>query len=484
MFTNFMLTMKISKRFYRNSIRAISLSLAAMMLLALLAGCGDDKKPAASTAAETDDPMGGPVTITLWGFPYGALDGQQPGEWMEKDLIQAWNEQYPDVTVKVELLPFDGIQEKMATAITSKKTPDVFLDTPERILGYANMGVMLPLNDAIPEDKLQKITSNPDIMSQVAVNGDIVTLPWSTGAALMMVNKTLWKNANAEHLLPQNEERTWTPEQFLEALRAVKDEKNGVYGITLFALNEQGDQFYNNVMAGFGVKLFNPEHTRYIAGEDPAALEAMKFFKTIVDEKLSTPFPETLTSTNALDYFKQGKNGMLGAAAGAHVKIVADGLADNSIAAPFEPMLVNYPSTTENQATLRSSLGHGGVFKSGDAKREYWAKKFLIWMHAENDIIFKANRPAYDIWGTDYSAINNEGLTPMEQVESEYLRMVVSKTSEWPIMDTGANIVGFPEMRAAMFPEMQAMFIGRTTPEETLKNISDKFNSIIEKYNP
>jgi multiple sugar transport system substrate-binding protein len=203
----------------------------------------------------------------------------------------------------VELVPFDGIQEKVATAITSGKTPDVFLDNPERVLGYANMGVIAPLNDVIPEDKLKKIQANPDIMNKVAVNGDIVSMPWTTGVTLMMVNKTLWKNVNAEHLLPQNEERTWTPEQFLEALRAVKDEKKGIYGITLFALNEQGDQFYNNVMAGFGVKLFNPEHTKYIAGEDPAALEAMKFFQTIVDENLSTPYPETLSSTNALDYF-------------------------------------------------------------------------------------------------------------------------------------------------------------------------------------
>jgi len=479
-----------TRKFIQKSMKGASLVLAAMMLLTLLAGCSDNKpaaSPAATTTATTTptaaDDMSGPVTITLWAFPGGSLEGQQPGEWIEKDLIKAWNEKYPDVKVKVELVPFDGIQEKVATAITSGKTPDVFLDNPERVLGYANMGVIAPLNDVIPEDKLTKIQANPDIMSKVAVNGDIVSMPWTTGVTLMMVNKTLWKNANAEHLLPQNEERTWTPEQFLEALRAVKDEKKGIYGITLFALNEQGDQFYNNVMAGFGVKLFNPEHTKYIAGEDPAALEAMKFFQTIVDEKLSTPYPETLTSTNALDYFKQGKNGMLGAASLAHVKIVADGLADKSIEAPFEPMLVNYPSTSPNQATLKSTVGNGAVFKSGDAKREYWAKKFLYWMNAENDIQYRANKPAFDMWGTDYSAINSVGVTPMENAEAEYLRKVLSKTSEWPVMDTGANIVGYPEMRAAMFPEMQSMFIGRTTPEQTLKNISDKFNDIINKYN-
>ncbi len=473
----------------KKSIKCISLLLAVLMLMTSLVGCGkapvannNSPTPSGNTATPSETPKDEPVTITLWSGAYGKFEGQEPGEWVEKNLIPAWNKEFPNVTVKVEMIPYDGIQEKVATAITSGKTPDVFTDTPDRVLGYANMGVVAPLNDIIPADKLQKLQANPDIMRMVAVNGDIVTMPWSTGATIMMVNKTIWKNAGAENLLPQNEERTWTPEQFLQALRAVKDEKKGVYGITLFALNEQGDQLYNNMMAGFGVKLFNPENTKYIAAENPAALDAMKLFKTIVDEKLCTPYPETLTSTNALDYFKQGKNGMLGAASMAHVKIVADGLADKSIEAPFEPMLVNYPSTTPNQATLRSVIGNGCVFKSGDANREKWAKKFLYWMNAENDVLHIATKPAFNMWGVDMSAVNTFG-TDMEKSEAEYFTKLLSKTSEWPIMDTGASIVGFPEMRAAMFPEMQSMFIGRTTPEQTLNNLSDKFNAIIQKYN-
>ncbi len=472
----------------KTSVRRISALLLFSLLLAILAGCQPapavDTTPATTTGTSgttSEPPKDEPVSLTLWSAPYGSVEGQQPGEWLEKNLAKAWNEKYPNVTVEVELIPYDGINEKMTTAITSGKTPDVYSDTPDRILAYANMGAIATLDDILPADKLEKIRANPDVMRMVSVNGEIVVMPWATGATLMLLNKTIWKNAGAEHLLPQNAERTWTPDQFLEALRAVKDEKNGVYGITLFAINEQGDQLYNNMMAGFGVKLFNADHSRYIAAEDPAALEAMRFFKTIVDEKLCHPYPETLTSTDALDYFKQGKNATLGAAALAHVDIVVNGLADGSIEAPFEPMLVNYPSVIENQATLRNTVGSGCVFKSGDAKKEEWAKKFLYWMFAEDDTVYNVTK-GMDAWGTKMAwvdAIEN----PVAKAEAEYMSYVQSKTSEWPLMDTGSDIVGFPEMRAAMFPEMQSMFIGRSTPEQTLETLSEKFNAIIAKYN-
>lgn len=469
--------------------RAASLAMAVLLLMVFFVGC-QQPEPATttppstsggtSTTTTTTQQKEEQVRLTLWGTPSGTLPGQQAGEWIEKDLMEAWNKLHPNVTFTVEMIPWDGINEKLTTAITSGQTPDVYLDYPGRILAYANMGAVVPLDDVIPADKLEKIHKNPDIMKMVSVNGEIVVMPYPTGIVQMCVNKTLWKNAGAEHLLPQNEYRTWTPEEFLEALRAVKDEANGVYGITLFALNEQGDQLYNNIMAGYGVKFFNDDYSKYIAAENPAAEEALALFRQIVDEKLCTPYPETISAVDAIDYFKQGKSGILGNANLTHIDIVLNGIADGSIDPSFEPMLVNYPSTTPNQATLKSEVGAGCVFKSGDAVKEEWGKEFLYWMYAENQLTYTAGS-GFDIWGTEMewvAALEN----PVKKAEAQYISKVLSKASEWPLIDPGWGIVGYPEMRAAMFPEMQSMFIGRTTPRETLDNISQKFNDIIEKY--
>ncbi len=468
--------------------KLIALFLTAALLLSVIGGCaaspstttGQTASTGTGSTATATQPAEEKAELTLWGTPSGTLPGQNPGEWIEKDLLEAWSAIHPNITIKTELIPFDGINEKLTTAITAGKTPDIFIDYPGRILAYANMGAVVPLDDVIPADKLEKIRANPDIMKMVSVNDEIVVMPYPTGIVQMLVNKTLWKNAGAENLLPSNEDRTWTPDEFLEALRAVKDEKNGVYGITLFALNEQGDQLYNNILGGYGVKLFNDDYSEYIAAENPAALEAMNLFKTIVDEKLCHPHPETLSATDTLDYFKQGKTGMLGAGSLAHIDIVLGGLADGSIEEPFEPMLVNYPSTTPNQATLKSEVGQACVFKSGDTLKEKWGKQFLYWMYAEDQTAYTALN-GYDIWGTAMDWIGNVE-NPLKKAEAQYLSSVLSKASEWPLVDPGWGIVGYPEMRAAMFPEMQAMFIGRSTPQETLDAISETFNGVIKKY--
>ncbi len=471
----------------KNVKKIVSLSLAVVMMLATLAACGSKGPVEPSSDGSTATPSSSPspsapvkdekVSLTVWGTPSGQFEGQNPGEWIEKNLISDWNAQYPNVNVSVELIPFDGINEKLTTAITAGQTPDVFLDYPGRILAYANMGVVAELDDVIPADKLEKVKANPDIMKMVSVNGKIVVMPYPTGSTMLVVNKTMWEEAGAAHLLPQNENRTWTPEEFKAALKAVVNKEKGVYGITLFALNEQGDQIYNNILGGFGVKLFNDDYSKYIAAENPAAEQAFSFFKSIVEEGLCTPHPETLAATNALDYFKQKKNGMVVGGL-AHIDIVQNGLKDGSIQGPFEPMIVNYPSTTKDQATLKSEVGSGCVFKSNDEKRIEWGKKLLYWTYAESEVAYNAGK-TFDIWGNEKGWMKESP----NQKEVQFLYKTLGKASEWPLIDPGWGIKGYPEMRAAMFPEMQALFIGRTSPKQTIENISTKFNEVITKYN-
>lgn len=461
--------------------RFISLSITVVMMLATFAGCRakepGDTGTATAAPSSSVPTQNEKVSITVWGTPSGQAEGQNPGEWMQKNLVPEWNAKYPNAKVDVELIPFDGINEKLTTAIASGKTPDVYLDYPGRILAYANMGVVAELDDIIPKDKLEKIKSNPDIMKMVSIDGKIMVMPYPTGSTMLVVNKTLWEEAGTAHLLPQNENRTWTPEEFKAALKAIANKDKGVYGITLFALNEQGDQIYNNILGGYGVKLFNDDYSRYIAAENPAAEQAFSFFKSIVDEGLCTPHPETLTSTNALDYFKQKKNGMIVGGL-AHIDMIQNGLKDGSIQGPFEPMIVNYPSTTKGQATLKSEVGQGCVFKNGDAKRVEWGKKFLYWIYAESETSYNIGK-SFDIWGNQKGWMKEYA----NQAEVNFLSRVLGKASEWQLIDPGWGIKGYPEMRAAMFPEMQSLFIGRTTPKQTVDAISAKFNQVITKYN-
>jgi ABC-type glycerol-3-phosphate transport system substrate-binding protein len=219
--------------------------------------------------------------------------------------------------------------------------------------------------------------------------------------------------------------------------------------------------------------MFNDDYTKFTANDFPEAEQALAMYRSLVDEGLVHPNPETLSAVNALDYWKQRKNGML-VAAPSHFSTIKNGLKDGSVVGPHEFMYVNFPSPKKGQAALKIDVGYGVVFKS-DPVKEKWAKRFLYWAQVENPI-----------WTTAMKTFDPFGKGPVwtnDDPELQFLAKLATKANEWPVVDPGWGIKGYPEMRATMFPEMQKMFIKQATPKQTIDAISKKFNDIITKYN-
>lgn len=460
--------------------------LLAATLAVVAAGCSSTSggkagqtpktSPAASGASGPKYDRNEKAELTIWMTQVGtSKPGQKPGEWLKEDLVPEWNKVFPNVKVNVEIIPFDLVNEKITTAIASRTTPDILMDYPGRTLAYGQMGALLKLDDILPPADLVQIHKNPDIMKMVSVKGNIVTMPYYATQVALVLNKSLWKEAGAENLLPQNPERTWTPEQFKAALKAVANKEKGVYGLTLFALNEQGDQLYNNLLVSFGAKLFNDDYSKFTAADSPGSEQALAFLKSLVDEQLVHPHPETLTSVNALDLWKQRKGGMIVASA-THSDVVNNGLKDGSVAGPHEYMYVNFPSTMPGKSALKTEVGFGVAFKTGNETREKWSKKFLYWSMNENSIFASATKT--------FNPLGNEPNWVVSDPELRFLAKLSMKTKEWPVIDPGWGIKGYPDMRAAMFPEMQRLFIGQTTPKQANDNISAKLNEVIKKNKP
>ncbi|WP_135556988.1 extracellular solute-binding protein [Paenibacillus cymbidii] len=464
------------------------LTLAVMIaILVVSAGCSSksSKDPVASPAASGASPTAASVasatpkedpklTLTLWTTQTGTLSGQKAGEWVEQDLAKEWNEIHPNVKIKVEIIPFDGINEKITTAIASKSAPDLLFDVPSRTLAYGQMGALATLDDIIPKEDLDKIHNNPGIMKMVTVNGKVVTMPYSSNPLALIVDKSIWKDANAEKLLPSNEFRTWTPEQFKAALKAVVNKDKGIYGASMFALNEQGDSLYNSLFTSYGATLFNDDYSKYVAADSPQAEQALSMIKSLVDEGLVNPHPESISAVNIVDFWKQRKTGMI-LGGPTHADIIKSGLKDGSVVGPHEYMYVSFPSPTEGKSALNMQIGYGTVFKNGDANKEKWAKDFLYWSQTKSKTYANAMKV--------FNPFSNEAPEwTKDDPEMQFLAKLATKAKDWPVLDPGYGIKGYPEMRAAMFPEMQKMFINQSTPKQTIDTISKKFNDIITKY--
>jgi multiple sugar transport system substrate-binding protein len=84
----------------------------------------------------------------MWHFP--ATDDDM--EFIFKPLITGFNEQYPDITVNVEILPWGGRREKMLTAYAGGEAPDIAYVNIDTMSLFGTNGVLLPLDDVVSQE--------------------------------------------------------------------------------------------------------------------------------------------------------------------------------------------------------------------------------------------------------------------------------------------------------------------------------------------
>lgn len=175
--------------------KLLSLTLAAVLVLTLLAGCGgttgsapaSTAAPAASTPAAASDE---PVTMkwALWDIDATAY--YQP-------LIDAYKEQNPNVTIEMVDLGSTDYQTVLATQL-SGGADDLDIITVKDIPGYANLvnlGMLEPLNDYS--------TNDPSLyggtIEQITVDGNYYAVPFRSDFWVVFYNKDLFDAANVAY---------------------------------------------------------------------------------------------------------------------------------------------------------------------------------------------------------------------------------------------------------------------------------------------
>ena len=134
--------------------RSVALLLLALALAAVTAGCGaspgddgGDNEQAAQEARESskkiDVSKAGDVTLTVWDQE---VRGGQAAQ--IKQLNQAFQEKYPNVTIKRVARSFDDLQTTLKTAVSGPDAPDVVQANQGRgVMGQlVKGGLLLPLD--------------------------------------------------------------------------------------------------------------------------------------------------------------------------------------------------------------------------------------------------------------------------------------------------------------------------------------------------
>ncbi|MEU4228030.1 sugar ABC transporter substrate-binding protein [Nonomuraea sp. NPDC026600] len=158
--------------------KTAALGLTAALALAA-AGCG-------SSGSDK-------TTVTLWMYPVIGDQAKSQAFWskIEKDF-EAKN---ATIDIKIDQQPWEGRQEKVTTALVSKKGFDLVVLGPDQIPQYAQQGTIEAVDDVVAKDKASYL---PSALTALTVNGKLYGVPIYQTITAPIYNKKLFAEAGVD----------------------------------------------------------------------------------------------------------------------------------------------------------------------------------------------------------------------------------------------------------------------------------------------
>jgi len=325
------------------------------------APAAEAEEPATEEAA-AEAPAGGSTDITLWTYPIGGWGDSA----VVDGLIANFNAAHPEINVTVEYLDYTNGDDQVNTAIEGNQAPDVILEGPERLVAnWGARGLMVDLADLWTDDAKAAIYDSVENACQ-SNDGVFYEYPLCMTAHTMAINRDVFEAADALQYLDE-ENRTWTTDNFVKAVQAVYDSGQTNVG-AVYCSGQGGDQgtraLVNNLYSG---TFTNPEHTEYTANseENIKALELLKSMDGI-------NFDASIAGGDEINLFCNGTLAMAFCWNVSQEK-------NNAETIGFDVLPMAFP-TDSGDPELCGGIWGFGIFNNGDEAKIAAAKTFIDFM--------------------------------------------------------------------------------------------------------
>ncbi len=274
-------------------------SLLACVLVAVMlySACGTTSgetpqtdEQATPAPAETSGTEPENVTITYCNF--NSSGGNE--ETLQK-MVDAFQEEYPYITVEVETIGYDDYFTQMQTRVAGGTAPDCYELNIENFAAYANKGMLAEISG------IDVSGLNETALNAFNVKGVQYGLPESFSNVVLIYNKDLFDQAGVAYPTAD-----WTQDDLqaaAEAIRALGDDIFGIWQPITY------NEFFK-VVAQYGGALLNEDKTAFSINS-PENIQAAQ---ALVDRVLvSNVQPNTVQQGGMGDWdmFMSGRLGMI-----------------------------------------------------------------------------------------------------------------------------------------------------------------------------
>lgn len=382
----------------------------------------------------------GSVTITYMNF--SANGGH------EEDLqaiADAFHEENPQITVKLETVPYDSYFTKLQTAVAGGTASDVFELNYENFVTYASNGSLKAL------DGIDSSSYRPPLLEAFTRDGAQYGLPESFSNVVLFYNKTLFEEHGIG--LPTSE---WTWKEEREAAERLTDAATQTFG------DYQPVSFHEfyKVLAQSGGQFFSDDGTR-TAFNSPEGVAAASWLVS----KPGAVMPTAADGAGAPDFdselFKSGKLAMW------HSGIwMFDGLQD----VPFDWDIVVEPGETTKASAM---FTNGAVVSATTAKAEA-ATKWITYLTSSPRMSEIRLSSAWELPPVADDAAFESYLDSGQPANRQAVLDSLDKTVLPPV------IASQQEMQDAMTQALESAAAGALSVEEALAQAASKIDSLLD----
>jgi N,N'-diacetylchitobiose transport system substrate-binding protein len=254
---------------------------AAMLVTVAACGSGDDDEKAGADGFKGE-------TLTVW-----AMDGSTPDGWT-KDVKAAF-EKKTGAKLKLEIQQWNGIQQKVTTALSESDPPDVIEIGNTQTPAYAQTGGLAELTDL----KESVGADWADSLNKSAVyDGKQYAAPWYAANRVVLYNKKIWAQAGIKGT-PKTRTEFF---QDLEAIRK-KTDAEPIY------LPGQNWYFFDGLTIGTGADLVKKDGDKWVSNlADAKVAKAMDIYKQYQSFSKAPKDKDEATPQQA-EVFAKGKTG-------------------------------------------------------------------------------------------------------------------------------------------------------------------------------
>ena len=315
----------------------------------------------AQAAAPTAVPAGEQQVTITWGF-WGSPEEQASHE----KVAKAFMDSHPNIKVEIWHQDWSDYFTKLKTLWASgdpKEIPDVLFLWPTP--SYAATGVLEDLTPYIQKSNYNLDDYWPNLLESAKYQDKIYGFPRDVGLEVLYYNKAIFDEAKVPY--PTDK---WTWDDFLDAAKKLSVvEANG--RVKRYALGMEGGKWSLWVNQNKGSILDDMRNPSKCTLTDAAALDAIKFFSGLMNDKLAMRDADLSQAGGDAAVFQSGQVAMI--------------IQNSSRVSAFNQAKMNYdvaPVPTPKGGQRAASAGGAAWVMSAKSDNKDAAWTFLSWLQS------------------------------------------------------------------------------------------------------